>query len=171
MSISDRVIRLFSHWHRVHKVTPDTVHARVLNDHRVATRAALLDVGTVTVWVAVGAANGCAHLLYSGTRLLTDPHQKHGFDGCEIAIGFRIVAFGDTLPVTAVEQVVTHDPAAAFTIGIVMLVPGGCKPGGVMGVLGEAGIPFVFLERGVPGLTQVVDLVKSGGAGRTGAGR
>lgn len=34
-----------------------------------------------------------------------------------------------------------------------------------MGVLGKAGIPFVFREGGVPGLTQVVDLVKGGGAG------
>ena len=40
-----------------------------------------------------------------------------------------------------------------------------------MGVLGEAGIPFVFGEGGVPGRTKVVDLVKDGGAGRTGAGR
>lgn len=82
-----------------------------------ATGAALVDIGTVAVWVAIRAANGRAHVLDPGAWLLTDPHQKHGFDGCEVSFGFRIVAFGDALPVTAVEQVVAHDPAAAFTIG------------------------------------------------------
>lgn len=114
--VIDRVIRL-AFRHRVHEVAPDTVHARVLNDHCVTTGAALLDIGTVAIWVAVRATNSGAHVLDPRAWLLTDPHQKHGFDGCEVSLGFRVVAFGDALPVTAVEQVMTHDPAAAFTIG------------------------------------------------------
>lgn len=40
-----------------------------------------------------------------------------------------------------------------------------------MGILGEASIPFVFGEGGVPGLAQFVNFVNGGGAGGTGAGR
>ena len=114
--VIDRVIRL-AFRHRIHKVTPDTVHARVLNDHRVTTGAALLDIRAVAIGVAVRAADSGAHFLDTGAWLLTDPHQKHGFDGCEVSLGFCVVAFGDALPIAAVEQVVAHDPAATFAIG------------------------------------------------------
>ena len=82
-----------------------------------ATGAAFFDICTFAIWVAICAADSGAHGLDSGAWLLADPHQEHGFDGCEVSLRFRVVAFGDALPVAAVEQVVTHDPAAAFAIG------------------------------------------------------
>ena len=118
----DRVVSLALRY-RVHEIAPDTIHARVLNDHCVTTRAALLNIGTVAIWVAVRAINGGAHALDSGVGLLTDPHQKHGLNGCEVSIGLRVVAFGDALPVAAGEQMVTHDPAAAFAVGSFCRLP------------------------------------------------
>ena len=114
--VVDRVIK-FMIGRRVQEIASDTIHARVLNDDRVTTRAALLDIRTLAIGVAVRAVDGGAHVLDTGAWLLTDPHKKHCFDGGEISLGFRVVTFGDALSVTAREQVVTHDPAAAFAIG------------------------------------------------------
>ena len=114
--IINRVVK-FMIRRRVQEIASDTIHARVLNDDRVTTRAALLDIRTLAIGVAVRAADSGAHVLDTGAWLLTDPHKKHGFDGCEISLGLRVVTFGDALSVAAGEQVVTHDPAAAFAIG------------------------------------------------------
>lgn len=111
--------------------------------------ASVFDVRAVAVGVAARAADGGAHGLDGRVRLLADPHQEHGFDGGEVPRGFRVVAFGDALPVGAVEQVVAHDPAAAFAVGGLGRVaagvrtggPRGGEPGGVVGVLGQAGVP------------------------------
>ena len=68
----------------------------------------------------------------------------------------------------------THDPAAAFAIGCPDAVgrsPSGWEPGGVVGVFGKGGRPFIVSKGRVPGFAQVVDLVKGRGAGGTGAGR
>ena len=136
---------------RVQEIASDTIHARILNDNRVTTRAAFLDIRTLAIRVAACLADSCAHVLDTGAWLLTDPHKKHCFDGCEISLRLGIVTFGDTLSVAAREQVVTHDPGAAFAIGCFRGVaigvnargPGGCEPGGVVGILGESGTPFI----------------------------
>ena len=143
-----------------------------------ATGAIVLDVRTVAVGVAVRVASRSAHVLDGRVRLLADPHQEHAFNGREFPRGLRVVAFGDALSIGAVEQVVAHDPAAAFAVGgfgqaaggVGAGGPGGLEPGGVVGVLGETGIPFVVDEGGVPCLAQVVHFVQGGGAGRSGAG-
>lgn len=153
----DRVVRL-ARRHLVHEVAADAVHARVLDDHRVAAGARFRDVRAVAVRVAGRAANRRAHVLDGGVGLLAEPHQEHGFDGREVPVGFGVVAFGDALAVGAVEQVVPHDPAAAFAVGglgglavgIGAGGPGGFEPGGVVGVLGKADIPGVLGEGGVP---------------------
>ena len=114
--VIDRVIK-FMIRRRGQEIASDTIHARVLNDDRVTTFAVVLDIRTLAIGVAVRATDSGAHVLDTGAWLLTDPHKKHGFDWCEISLGFRVVAFGDALSVAALEQVVTHDPAAAFAIG------------------------------------------------------
>ena len=58
----------------VHEIAADAVHARVLNNHRVTTGAAFLDIPTVAIWVAIRAADSGAHALDRGAWLLTDPH-------------------------------------------------------------------------------------------------
>ena len=139
----------------------------------------ILDVGTVAVGVTVGVASRGAHGLDGGIGLFADPFQEHGLDGREVPDRLRVVAFGDALSVAAVEQVVTHDPAAAFAVGgfggVAVRVnprgPGGAEPGGVVGVLGESGAPCVVSEGGVPCRAQIVNFVHGGGAGGTGAGR
>ena len=176
--VIDRVIK-FMIRRRVQEIASDTIHARVLNDDRVTTFAVVLDIRTLAIGVAVRVADSGAHVLDTSAWLLTDPHEKHGFDGCEISLGLRVVTFGDALSVAAREQVVTHDPAAAFAIGCFEGVairvsasgPGGCEPSGVVGILGEGGIPFIVGKGRVPGFAQVVNLVKGRGAGGTGAGR
>ena len=176
--VIDRVIK-FMIRRRVQEIASDTIHARVLNDNCVTAGAALLDIRTLAIGVAVRAADSGAHVLDTGAGLLTDPHEEHGFDGGEISLGFRVVTFGDALSVAAGKQVVTHDPAAAFAIGcpdgvaigVNARSPGGCEPGGVVGVFGEGGIPFIVSKGRVPGFAQVIDFVKGRGAGGTGAGR
>ena len=111
-----RVVRLAA-GHLVHVIAADAVHAGILDDHRVATGAIVVDVRTVAVGVALGVAGLGAHVLDRRARLLADPHQEHGFNGRQVPSGLRVVAFGDALSVGAVEQVVTHDPAAAFAVG------------------------------------------------------
>lgn len=113
--VIDRVIKFMIRG-RVQEIASDTIHPRVLNDNRVTARAALLDIRTLAIGVAIRVANGGAHVLDPGAWLLTDPHKKHGFDGGEISLGLRVVTFRDALSIAAGEQVVTHDPAAAFTI-------------------------------------------------------
>ena len=164
---------------RVQEIASNTIHARVLNNNRVTTTAAFLDIRTLAVGIAARAADGGAHVLDTGAWLLTDPHEKHGFDRGEIALGLRVVTFGDTLSVAAFEQMVTHHPGAAFAIGcpnglasrVNARGPGGCEPGGVVGILGEGGTPFIVSKGRVPSSAQVVDFVKGRGAGGTGAGR
>ena len=73
----------------------------------------------------------------------------------------------------------THDPGATFTIGCPDGVaigvnsrgPSRCEPGGVVGVFGKGGIPFIVSKGRVPGFAQVVDFVEGRGAGGTRAGR
>ena len=120
--VSGRVVRLALRY-RVHEIAPDTILGRVLNDHCVTTGAAFRISVTVAIWVAARAANSGAHALDSGAGLLTDPHQKHGLNGSEVSLGLRVVAFGDALPVAAGEQIVTHDPAAAFAVGYFVGLP------------------------------------------------
>ena len=164
---------------RVQKVTADAIHPLILNDDGMPARAALLDIRTLAIGVPVRAANGRAHVLDARARLLADPHEEHSFDGREVAVGLRVVALGDALAVAAGEQMVAHDPAAAFAVGgfkgfaarVGARGPGGREPGGVVGVLGEGGAPFVVGQGRVPGFAQVVDLVEGGGAGGAGAGR
>ncbi len=81
------------------------------------TRTVVLDIRTVAIRVACRAADRRAHGLDGRVGLLADPHQEHGFDGREVPDRLRVVAFGDALAVAAVEEVVAHDPAAAFAIG------------------------------------------------------
>ena len=100
--VIDRVVEFLIRG-RVQEIASDTIHARVLNDNRVTARAALLDIRTLAIGVAVRAADGGAHVLNSGAWLLTDPHEEHGFDGCEISLGLRVVTFGDALSVAAGE--------------------------------------------------------------------
>lgn len=143
-----------------------------------AASAIVLDVRTVAVGVAVRVAGLGAQVLDGRVRLLADPHEEHGFNGREVPRGLRVVAFGNALSIGAVEEVVAHDPAAAFAVGgfgqaaggVGAGGPGGLEPGCVVGVLGEAGIPFVVDEGGVPCGAQVVHFVEGGGAGRPGAG-
>ena len=49
--------------------------------------------------------------------------------------------------------------------------PGGAEPGGVVGVLGEAGTPGIVGEGVVPFLAQSVHLVECRGTGGASAGR
>ena len=143
-----------------------------------AAGAAVIDIGTVAVRIAGRAVDSDAIGLDDGVGLLADPHEEHGFDGGEVAGRDRVVAFGDALPVGAVEQVVAHDPAAAFAVGRLGRVPVGVlargprrrEHGGVVGVLGQPRVPGVFGEAGVPFRAQGAHFVEGGGAGGTGAG-
>lgn len=79
--------------------------------------AIVLDIRTVAVGITARVASRSAHGLDGCIRLFADPFQEHDFNGREIPVGYRVVAFGDALPVGAVEHVMTHDPAAAFAVG------------------------------------------------------
>lgn len=110
------VVRLVCLRDRVHKVAPETVRTWVHDNHCMTTST--LNTGfligfqiTIAVRVTSRAANRSAHVLDGGIRLFTDPHQKHGFDGRDVPNRFGIIAFGDTLTVATVEQVMTHYPA------------------------------------------------------------
>ena len=139
--------------------------------------AGFVNVGAGTVGVPLGVARRGAHGRDAGARLLADPFEEHGFDGGQGAVGLGVVAFGDALARAAREQMVAHDPAAAFAVGGLDLLavradacgPGGGEPGGVVGVLGEARTPVVVAEVGVPGRAQAVDLVDGRRTRGTGA--
>ena len=132
-----------------------------------------VDLRAVAVGFALRVARRGAHGLDARARFLADPLEEHGFDGGEVADGGRVVAFGDALAVCAVEHVVAHDPAAAFTVrgfdcvaeGVLTGGPGRGEPGGVVGILGEAGIPGVVGEAGVPEGAEGVYFVEGGGGG------
>ena len=144
-----------------------------------ATVAGFVDIVAIAVGVAARVVCRGAQGLDGRARLLADPFEEHDFDGREVPGGLRVVALGDALPVAAVEQVVAHDPARALAVGspgrvavgVGALGPGGWLPRGVVGVLGEAGVPRVVGEGGVPRRAQAVDFVQGGGAGGAGAGR
>ena len=143
------------------------------------TTAAFFNIRTIAIGVALGVASSGAHVLDGRVGLLADPHQEHGFNGGKIPIGFRVIAFGDALSVAATEQVMAHDPTAAFTVGGLSRVtvrvgtsgPGGREPGGIVGILGKSGTPLILGKRGIPCGTQFVNFVEGRGAGGTGAGR
>ena len=110
-----RIVRL-ARRHLVHIIAPDTIQASVLDDHRVATLAIVVDVRTVAIGITTDVVRCGAHFLDGCVWLFADPFQEHDFDRSEVPAGYRVVAFGDALPIGAVEQVMAHDPAATFAV-------------------------------------------------------
>ena len=64
----------------------------VLKNHRMATVTTILDIRTIAVRVALRVASRSTQVLDARSRHFTEPFQKHGFDGCDVPLGFRVVA-------------------------------------------------------------------------------